>query len=936
MSRKNRKARAVASCGSTHTATAQVSEALPVPNGLRLSSSVGTGYAVDENGLLKQGMAVDSALARQLYKPAKTLGASQEVQMACDDALEANGIYSLLAHTLNMGSMPVTQFMGYGALQNLAQNGLIRACVETVADDMTRNWIELKRDGEIEAEKKTTGDVFMESLGIEPKKEDEDEAEDTLIADLNTAMDKYNLQKVFHEAATLVGYEGGAMVFIDTGVQGDELKLPLNLTEYSQELRGNTLRFVCIDPVNVFPGLYNSVSPLREDYFKPNTWWVLGQEVHASRLLRLTANECPVLLKPAYNFFGIPQAQILWDYVLHFQECRLASQRLLSKFSLTVFKTQMSDVLTQAAGTEMIDRRINYLVQNRSNDGVLVMDKESEDVVKLETPISGVTDIVRQSLEILAALNRTPAVKLLGISPSGFNATGESDIRNYYDHIKSQQEKVLREALTTCLKAIQIHDKGKIDKSITFDFAELGEADNAAIATTQKTKTDTMVALLQNNVISPEEARRALADDPDSGFNNIDVDEMPEPQGGEDPMGGMGGMPDMGMEEQGEDGALDDKWITVKPNGPENKGQPALIGEGGEIKAGMGGKFNGQKIHEIPRTFENPKWEAKSRQNQSTAQSPEQQAVAKTNELKSFAVKNGKMRKVQLSDYKKLNEISVSDPVLKQHLDGLLDELSKMDSSSKEYKDANKEYLKIVAGAANKWDAEAIERRKQHFKGNFTQDKLEERKNIAKSSMTPENVCGVKRSSPMTHEDANNGNVNPGYDNRFEDESYAQNCQTCVVAYELRRRGYDIEALPKTSQLQYQLAKDTLSAWIDPQTGEYPSVLMPDNLNSNNKRYYKFLQSELKDGERYNLSVNWKSGKSGHILNATKENGKVVLYDPQTNKRYTDFQIIKYLSNVRFKTTKHGQTMLDMPVLYRVDNMAFNPDYLNEDLFVKK
>lgn len=43
---------------------------------------------------------------------------------------------------------------------------------------------------------------------------------------------------------------------------------------------------------------------------------------------------------------------------------------------------------------------------------------------------------------------------------------------------------------------------------------------------------------------------------------------------------------------------LDDKWITVHPNGKEGKGSPVLIGEDGTIKAGMGGKFNGQKIGE--------------------------------------------------------------------------------------------------------------------------------------------------------------------------------------------------------------------------------------------------------------------------------------------------------------------------------------------------
>nr|DAH89341.1 MAG TPA: hypothetical protein [Caudoviricetes sp.] len=42
--------------------------------------------------------------------------------------------------------------------------------------------------------------------------------------------------------------------------------------------------------------------------------------------------------------------------------------------------------------------------------------------------------------------------------------------------------------------------------------------------------------------------------------------------------------------------AQDDDWITVKPNGPDNKGRPVLIDSSGNIKAGMGGKFNGKHI----------------------------------------------------------------------------------------------------------------------------------------------------------------------------------------------------------------------------------------------------------------------------------------------------------------------------------------------------
>ncbi len=48
--------------------------------------------------------------------------------------------------------------------------------------------------------------------------------------------------------------------------------------------------------------------------------------------------------------------------------------------------------------------------------------------------------------------------------------------------------------------------------------------------------------------------------------------------------------------------AQDDKWITVKPNGPDAVGIPALIGSGGEIKAGMGGKFDGENIKDLGKT----------------------------------------------------------------------------------------------------------------------------------------------------------------------------------------------------------------------------------------------------------------------------------------------------------------------------------------------
>ena len=478
---------------------------------LRISSGVR-----DALGFSSAGRVPTLDAVRLKYGPPATLGApNEETVLAMDHAMEDRGIYTLLQHGFELGQYgAASNFLGYGALQNIAQNGLIRACIDTVADDMTRNWVEFQQEGEDDSE--------------------DGEAQERLER-LEKAVKRLDLQKVMHRAAAMTGYYGGCLLYLDTGASGPDLKLPLSLESWSREAKPGFLKAVrVVDPVNCFPGNYNSTDPLKEDYYVPQTWWVLGQEVHASRLIRVYANEPPLLFRPSYNFLGIPQAQILWDYVLHFQDNRDSVNRLMGKFSQLVFKTSMTDILTGGANDlSGLMARLQIMAQNRSNDGVIAVDKDAEDIVKVETPMSGVTDVVRQSLEIVAALNRTPAVKLLGISPSGFNATGESDIRNYYDHVLSQQEAVLRPALQRILEVLQVSLFGEVDRKLGFSFCSLSEGDETAKAMTQQRRINNLMALLDRDVISPEEARQILISDPDSGLDGLDP-ELPEEAEGDD------------------------------------------------------------------------------------------------------------------------------------------------------------------------------------------------------------------------------------------------------------------------------------------------------------------------------------------------------------------------------------------------------------------
>ena len=445
----------------------------------------------------------DTVSISDKLKPAVTMGKPDEKSRMANDSACISAC-SLLEHSIELGQLPTSlSFMGYAALQDISQNGIIRACIETVADDMLREFGTVK--------------------GTEEQ-----------VTVLNAELLRYNIQRTLHQVAEYVGYFGGCMVYIDTGADAAQRQLPLNISNLSSEIgKDKLVGFTVIDPINIYPGVYNSTDPLRSDFYKPDHWFVMGQKVHASRLLRFVANEVPLLLKPVYNFFGIPQSQILWDYVMHFGTVRKATADMATKYSMTVFKTDMSAILFDKGDSSQIDKRIGLMTRYRNNNATIAIDKEAEDIVNVSSSLQGLTDVGRQALEFLAAINRTPAVKLLGISPSGFNATGESDIRNYYDHIKSQREKLFRDAIQTILKCLQLNSFGFINPEISFEWDELGQEDEAALAATQKTKADTMAVLLDRDVISAEEARERLVADKDSGFDGIDPDDVPEPKEGD-------------------------------------------------------------------------------------------------------------------------------------------------------------------------------------------------------------------------------------------------------------------------------------------------------------------------------------------------------------------------------------------------------------------
>lgn len=443
-------------------------------------------------------MVADVAPAPPSYQPVRTLGyRGTRAWDAQDKMLKDAGVYSILNGGAYDGA---PEFMGYMALAQLSQDGVIRAGVSLRADEMTRRWIEYNYEGD---------------------------GGDDLISAIEKEMTRIRADKIFADAIEMCGYYGGCLAYIDVGdLSDEELRLPLGAD--SDTFRQGSFRGLkLIEPFYISPARYSAWNPIDKDYFVPQAWLINGREIHASRFLYFAENKPPTLLLPSYNFFGIPLAQTVIDSVMGFEESNKASARMLSKYACTVFKTDMNEVLSGGSGSE-IQKRIAYFAQYRDNDGIMTVDKEAEDIVLSSHTLSGITDIVRQQMEIVAGMFGEPAVKLWGISPNGFNATGESDMRSHYDHINAVQERIMRSPLEYLTRIIQLSLFGQVDDKLDFMFLPLSDEDEKLQAEIQKLKVDGMAELFDRGIISGEEARHVLATDPSSGFDDIDESAIPE------------------------------------------------------------------------------------------------------------------------------------------------------------------------------------------------------------------------------------------------------------------------------------------------------------------------------------------------------------------------------------------------------------------------
>lgn len=343
---------------------------------------------------------------------------------------------------------------------------------------------------------------------------------------------------------------GGALGVMLVKHQGYDLSQPLQLDWIMPGDFAGLLIFDRWNGVNPSSELIEDISD--PDYGYPKYYTVTDPagggsvKIHNSRVVRFPGNTLPFWEEIAEMQWGASVIESVFDELRKRDNVSWNIAQLTFMANIRVLKMQDLGQLLAATDNESQAELLRTLeAQNMllNNMGMQVMDA-ADGLETHQYTFGGLADCYQQFIMDISGAAEIPVTRLFGRSPSGLNATGESDLQNYYDMIAEKQESYLRPILNKVLPPFIISTLGSLPDDFDFEFDPVAEPTDKERADLAKCGTDNVVAAYNAGLISQRTALKELKQQSERTgvWTNITDEDIERASDTVEPSGEMGGM----------------------------------------------------------------------------------------------------------------------------------------------------------------------------------------------------------------------------------------------------------------------------------------------------------------------------------------------------------------------------------------------------------
>lgn len=392
-------------------------------------------------------------------------------------------------------------FIGYQACALIAQHWLVDKACSLAGEDAIRNGWHLKALGEGDEVDETDLERFKE-MDVDFK------VKENLI-EFNRFKNIFGIRIALFE--------------VDSEDE-DYYEKPFNPDGITE---GSYKGISQVDPYWMMPMLTaeSTADPSSRFFYEPEFWIISGKKYHRSHLIIARGPQPADILKPTYIFGGVPLVQRIYERVYAAERTANEAPLLAMNKRTTVIHTDTAKAIAQE---DKFLNRLMFWVKYRDNHAVKVLGTE-ESYEQHDTSLSDFDSVIMNQYQLVASIAKTPATKLLGTSPKGFNATGEFETISYHEELESIQEHVYVPFLQRhyLLARLSLGIQTEVDV-VMEPVASMTAQQQADL---NKAKADAGKVLIDGGVISPDEERNRIRDDKRSGYNRLTKEDAEETPG---------------------------------------------------------------------------------------------------------------------------------------------------------------------------------------------------------------------------------------------------------------------------------------------------------------------------------------------------------------------------------------------------------------------